>query len=301
MIQSEGMKMDSMWKIPEAIIDCNWLKDRYDRQDIRIYDCTSYLHYTDEHPSQPYDVVSGFDNYRTSHIPNAVFLDLQQSLSDNDSPYRFTIPALQDLADRFKKQGVGDPFHIILYSANGMQWATRIWWMLYAVGYEKVSILNGGFAAWQQAGLPTQDSITTCSPGKFEARIRPNIFVGKQRVLEAIADQKTVLLNALTRDLHLGESARYGRPGRIPTSINIPFSNFMKNGLDYIRSASEAQQILAEYGLTPNTDIVNYCGGGIAATLNAFVMLQLGFSDLQIYDNSMSEWAMDHSLAIETG
>lgn len=293
--------MDSMWKIPEAIIDCNWLKDRYDRQDIRIYDCTSYLHYTDEHPSQPYDVVSGFDNYRTSHIPNAAFLDLQQSLSDNDSPYRFTIPALQDLADRFKKQGVGDPFHIILYSANGMQWATRIWWMLYAVGYEKVSILNGGFAAWQQAGLPTQDSITTCSPGKFEARIRPNIFVGKQRVLEAIADQKTVLLNALTRDLHLGESARYGRPGRIPTSINIPFSNFMKNGLDYIRSASEAQQILAEYGLTPNTDIVNYCGGGIAATLNAFVMLQLGFSDLQIYDNSMSEWAMDHSLAIETG
>ena len=293
--------MDSMWKIPEAIIDCNWLKDRYDRQDIRIYDCTSYLHYTDEHPSQPYDVVSGFDNYRTSHIPNAAFLDLQQSLSDNDSPYRFTIPELQDLADRFKKQGVGDPFHIILYSANGMQWATRIWWMLYAVGYEKVSILNGGFAAWQQAGLPTQDSITTCSPGKFEARIRPNIFVGKQRVLEAIADQKTVLLNALTRDLHLGESARYGRPGRIPTSINIPFSNFMKNGLDYIRSASEAQQILAEYGLTPNTDIVNYCGGGIAATLNAFVMLQLGFSDLQIYDNSMSEWAMDHSLAIETG
>jgi thiosulfate/3-mercaptopyruvate sulfurtransferase len=245
--------------------------------------------------------VSGFDNYRTSHIPNAAFLDLQQSLSDNDSPYRFTIPALQDLADRFKKQGVGDPFHIILYSANGMQWATRIWWMLYAVGYEKVSILNGGFAAWQQAGLPTQDSITTWSPGKFEARIRPNIFVGKQRVLEAIADQKTVLLNALTRDLHLGESARYGRPGRIPTSINIPFSNFMKNGLDYIRSASEAQQILAEYGLTPNTDIVNYCGGGIAATLNAFVMLQLGFSDLQIYDNSMSEWAMDHSLAIETG
>ena len=293
--------MDSMWKIPEAIIDCNWLKDRYDRQDIRIYDCTSYLHYTDEHPSQPYDVVSGFDNYRTSHIPNAAFLDLQQSLSDNDSPYRFTIPELQDLADRFKKQGVGDPFHIILYSANGMQWATRIWWMLYAVGYEKVSILNGGFAAWQQAGLPTQDSITTCSPGKFEARIRPNIFVGKQRVLEAIADQKTVLLNALTRDLHLGESARYGRPGRIPTSINIPFSNFMKNGLDYIRSASEAQQILAKYGLTPNTDIVNYCGGGIAATLNAFVMLQLGFSDLQIYDNSMSEWAMDHSLAIETG
>jgi thiosulfate/3-mercaptopyruvate sulfurtransferase len=75
----------------------------------------------------------------------------------------------------------------------------------------------------------------------------------------------------------------------------------MKNGLDYISSASEAQQILAEYGLTPNTDIVNYCGGGIAATLNAFVMLQLGFSDLQIYDNSMSEWAMDHSLAIETG
>ena len=293
--------MDSMWAIPEAIIDCHWLKDRYDRQDIRIYDCTSYLHYTDEHPSQPYDVVSGFDNYCRSHIPNAAFLDLQQELSENNSPYSFTIPALHDLAERFKKQGVGEPFHIILYSANGMQWATRIWWMLYAAGYQRVSILNGGFAAWQEAGLPTQESITKWEPAEFEARPKPNIFVGKQRVLDAIADEKTVLLNALTSDLHLGESARYGRPGRIPTSLNIPFTSFMKNGLDDIRSASEAQQILAEHGLNPDTDIINYCGGGIAATLNAFVMLQLGFSDLQIYDNSMSEWAMDHSLAIETG
>ena len=67
-----------------------------------------------------------------------------------------------------------------------------------------------------------------------------------------------------------------------------------------LKSPGEIVSILNDAGIKSNSRIINYCGGGIAATLTAFVLYQLGFDHLEIYDNSMSEWAMDTTLPIET-
>ena len=53
--------------------------------------------------------------------------------------------------------------------------------------------------------------------------------------------------------------------------------------------------IFSDHALEKNKTIVNYCGGGIAASLDAFVLFQLGYDDIEIYDNSMSEWATDET------
>ena len=84
-------------------------------QAIRLYDCTTYVLYTDDHPSKPYDVCSGDVEYAKSHIPQSAYLDLQNHLSETDSPYSFTLPSLAALADCFKQQGIGDPYHIVFY------------------------------------------------------------------------------------------------------------------------------------------------------------------------------------------
>ena len=54
------------------------------------------------------------------------------------------------LEESFKEKGIGRPYHIILYSRNGLQWATRVWWMSYVLGYTKVSVLDGGFHRWKK-------------------------------------------------------------------------------------------------------------------------------------------------------
>ena len=69
------------WKYPESIVSCEWLRKNLSDKNIRIYDCTTYLHYTDTHPSKPYDVESGIKNYRKGHIPNSAFMDIQEKLS----------------------------------------------------------------------------------------------------------------------------------------------------------------------------------------------------------------------------
>jgi|TARA_B110000977_G_scaffold51855_1_gene70512 thiosulfate/3-mercaptopyruvate sulfurtransferase len=288
------------WKYPESVSECEWLVNNLDRDDIRIYDCTTYLHYADENPLKPYDVESGLKDYKVDHIPGAIFLDIQSQLSKKNSPYRFTLPKLDKLVDKFQEVGVGNPYHIILYSRNGMQWSARVWWMLRSVGFDNVSILNGGFIEWLRLGLATESKINIVNPANFIFKPRPHIFVQKEKVIKSMNNKNVVLLNSLTEDIYSGKNPRYGRRGRIPNSINIPFNYLLDQVTGKFKPLEEIKLIFERKEIKKDQLILNYCGGGIAASLNGFALLQLGFEDLQIYDNSMSEWAMDKTLPIET-
>ena len=287
------------WKYPDAIISCEWLRKHHDDPHIRIYDCTQYLHYTDEDPTKPYDVESGLLNYQISHIPKASFLDLQGELSDVNSPFKFTLPNLEELAERLQKKGIGDPYQIILYSANGLQWATRIWWMIYVLGFHNVSILDGGLQEWKMLGFPVEEGHNTFDQSNFKLKIDHNIFVGKFDVLAALNDQKYCLINSLTEDIYCGNNSRYGRRGRIPNSINIPFHQLLDESTGKLKNMNDIKQIYKQRKVCRDNNTISYCGGGIAASLDAFILFQLGFENIQIYDNSLSEWAMDTTLPME--
>ena len=83
--------------------------------------------------------------YEAGHIPGAGYLDLQQDLSEQKGAFRFTMPKPDVLAQTLSKFGVGDGNQIILYSRDTIPWSTRVWWMIYSIGIEKVAILDGGF------------------------------------------------------------------------------------------------------------------------------------------------------------
>ena len=287
------------WKFPNAIVNCEWLDENINNNNIRTYDCTTYLHYRDNDPSLPYVVESGREQYEKSHIPNSSYIDLQSDLSDKDSPYRFTMPNLKILSENFKKVGVGEDFHIILYSRNGTQWSARIWWMLRSVGVDNVSILDGGFNEWVRLGLPTSDKILTFPKSNFNFKPRNEIFIDKEPVIKALEDKNTKILNSLTEDIHKGQNPRYGRPGRIPNSLNIPFYKLLDPETGKFLRAEELLEIFQKNKISFENEIINYCGGGIAASLEAFVLYQLGYKNLKIYDNSLSEWAIDENLPME--
>ena len=293
------MNDEIIWKFPNAIVNCEWLAEKINNENIRTYDCTTYLHYRDNDPSLPYVVESGREQYEKSHIPNSSYIDLQSDLSDKDSPYRFTMPDLEILSESFKKIGIGENFHIILYSRNGTQWSARIWWMLRSVGVDNVSILDGGFNEWVRLGLPTSDKILTFPESNFNFNPRDDIFIGKEPVIKALEDKNTKILNSLTEDIHKGQNPRYGRPGRIPNSLNIPFHKLLDPETGKFLGAEELLDIFEQNKIGYKNKIINYCGGGIAASLEAFVLYQLGYKNLKIYDNSLSEWAIDENLPME--
>ena len=289
--------MPARYAHPEAIVETSWLADHLRDPALRVFDCTTYLRY-ETGTGRPYRIESGRADYEAAHVPGSAFLDLQGALSDTSSPFNFTMPAPEDLAVRLAAKGIGDASRVVLYARKNLQWATRIWWMLRAIGFDNAAVLNGGFDRWEAEGRPTESGTRDYAPATLTARPRPGLFVGREEVRAAIGDPAICTINALAPDLHSGENPRYGRPGRIPGSVNVPVGSVTEQTLAF-RPAEEVAAAFAAVGADRSKRIVLYCGGGIAATLDAFLLHQLGHADLAIYDASMSEWAKDPSLPIE--
>lgn len=287
---------------PQALIATDQLQAALPDPDLRIYDCTTYLDRLPPGSEAPYIAVSGRGTFEEAHIPGADFLDLQGEFSDPDTPLHFMMPDIARLEAAFGRHGIGPSTRVVLYSVGSMMWATRFWWMLRSLGYGDVAVLDGGFDKWKAEGRPTQSGPPEgYPPAAFKAAPQPGFFMGKQDVLAAAADPGTVIVNALSPASHKGlEPSSYGRPGRVPGSVNI-FGPSLVNGetKDFVPLGT-AQAAFAAQGVTADKRVICYCGGGISATLDLFLLHQLGYGDITLYDGSMGEWAKDTALPIET-
>ena len=214
--------MTTRYAHPDALVDTNWLADHLRDPALRVFDCTTYLRY-ETGTGRPYRVESGRSDYNKGHIPGSAFLDLQGELSDGSSPLNFTMPALDVSRRPVRRQGHrGGHARRPLRAREHPQWATRVWWMLRAVGFDDAAVLDGGFDKWSAEARPTETTETRYPPATLAAKPRPELFVGKDQVRAAIGDAGACTINALAPDLHRGDNPRYGRPGRVPGSVNVP-------------------------------------------------------------------------------
>ncbi len=294
--------MNMQYQHRDALVSTEWLTDHLDDPDLRVIECTTYLSYLPPGHEAPYRVVSGRADYEQGHIKGAGFLDLQNELSDLNSPphLRFKMLPAEILAEVLGRRGIGDGNRVVLYSRGRMVWSTRVWWMLRAIGFDDAAVLDGGWEKWVREQRPTSTEQPSFPPATLTPRPRPELFVAKDAVRTAMNDANACLVNALEPDLHSGENPRYGRPGRIPGSVNVPSASLVEPESNTFLPAEQAAAKFRSAGVDPAQRTLVYCGGGIAATLDAFVLHQLGYRDLSVYDASMSEWARDDSLPIET-
>jgi thiosulfate/3-mercaptopyruvate sulfurtransferase len=120
-------------------------------------------------------------------------------------------------------------------------------------------------------------------------------------VLAAVADHSAVVVNALGPQFHRGlEPSRYGRPGRIPGSCNVSAATLLHPSTRTFVLLADAEAKFATQGLRKDKQVIAYCGGGISATIDLFLLHRLGYDNLTLYDGSMGEWAKDDALPIET-
>ena len=288
---------------PDALISTEALARELGRAELRVYDCTTYLDYQPPGSDVPYNVVSGRGSFEAGHIPGADFLALQDEFSDQATSLRFMLAPVADLAAAFGRHGIGEGVRAVLYSIGSMMWATRFWWMLKSLGFDNAAVLDGGFDKWQAEHRPVETGAPKGYPSaNFVAKPRPGRFVGKQDVLAATGDSATVVVNALGPQFHRGlEPSRYGRPGRVPGSVNVPAATLIDSQTKGFATPAAAEAAFAAAGITRDKRVLAYCGGGISATIDLFMLHQLGFDDLALYDGSLGEWAKDPALPIETG
>jgi thiosulfate/3-mercaptopyruvate sulfurtransferase len=274
-----------------------------DRPELRLFDCTTYLEPAPEGSGQPYVAVPGRQTFEAGHIPGADFLDLQGEFSDSTTELRFMMPAVAQLEAAFGAHGISADSRVVLYSIGTPMWATRFWWMLTSLGFENVAVLDGGLDKWKLEGRALETGPAKgYPPAAFTAKPRGGFFVDKHETLAATSERGTVVVNALGPQFHMGlEPSRYGRPGRVPGSCNVSAATLLDPRTKTFVPLGEAEAKFKAQGITKDKRVVAYCGGGISATVDLFLLHRLGYDKLTLYDGSMGEWAKDTSLPIETG
>ena len=289
-------KIEIGWKYPEAIISCKWLQKNFGNKNLRIYDCTTFLHYTDDHPSKPYDVESGHQDYLREHIPGASFLDLQIQISDPESQYKFTLPDIESLSKSYGNLGIGDPYHIILYSTNGLQWSTRVWWMIYMLGYKNVSVLNGGLRKWLKEKKKVTDEISNIDKSNYKGSERKDLVKSKQEIDQNIDEKIFTLIDARSRERFEGKipEPRKGlRSGCIKNSFCIPFNDCLNEDKTF-KNKDELKKIFkTSIENLEQKKIVFSCGSGVTACVLALAYSLINDKYLPcIYDGSWAEYGL---------
>ena len=289
------------YRDPDAIVSTQWLETHLDDAALRIFDCTVHLRPAPPDSGVPYHPESGRADYERGHIPNAAFLDLRDELSDPGADQFFMFPSRERFVEAMERNGIGAGLRVVLYSAGSIMWATRVWWMLRAYGFE-AAVLDGGFDKWTGEGRPVSTEAVTYARARFDASPRPTLFVDKHAVLSVLGDEDTLLINALAEEFYRGETpSRYGRQGRIPGSVSVPAASLLDPETHAFLSPEAVSERFNAVGVNESQPVIAYCGGGISATVDLFLLHQLGHEALSLYDASMGEWAKDESLPIERG
>ena len=277
----------------DTLVTADWLSQHITDPDLVVLDCTVLVE-QDDHGG--FRIVSGRANYEVGHIPTAGFADLMGDLSDGDSPLQFAVPKPEQFAAAMSALGVGDDSRVVLYDANGSAWAARVWWMLRWIGFDRAALLDGGFDSWTAEGRPLSNEPANRPAGKLTLAVRPELIADRDEVLASIGDDAVNVIDALSAAQYRGEVSMYGRPGHIPGASNIPSFSLVDDTGRYRPRA----ELAAIFGDDRDTRAVTYCGGGIAASSNAFIMTRLGFTDVAVYTASLQEWAADPANPLET-
>jgi thiosulfate/3-mercaptopyruvate sulfurtransferase len=281
------------------LVETDWLEEHLDDPGVRVLECTTILRRGDDGRLQ---ASSGRDAWAASHIPGSVFADLPGDLSDRGTALRFMMPPAEQFAVAMSGYGVGEGVRAVLYDRAAGMWAARIWWMLRAFGFEDAAVLNGGWKKWTAEGRATSSAPPPARRAEFTARLRPELIANRDEVLLATSDEATCLINALSEEQHRGEGASpYGRPGHITSSVNVPANSLVDPETNAYLPLEVLRERFADVGATEAGKVITYCGGGIAASNDAFALTLLGVENVAIYDASLSEWAADDSLPMEVG
>jgi thiosulfate/3-mercaptopyruvate sulfurtransferase len=284
---------------PEFLIETDWLAQHLNDPGVVVLDCTTHLI---PNPAITYDVVPGRADFEKGHIPSAQFIDVSRDVSDTSAATRFMRQQPDEFAAAMRRFGISNDTRVVTYSTANPWWATRVWWLLREFGHDNAAVLNGGWQKWAKEGRPIEIGPSPVrAAARFTVREVRNLMVGKDAVKAAIGNGAICTLNALAPAQHTGSGGNsYGRPGRIAGSVNLPAAHLLDPETNTFLPADELRRRFDSVGAMDRS-VITYCGGGIAASADALALVMLGHDDVKIYDASLSEWAKDPSLPMETG
>jgi len=267
-----------------ALVDTQWLSDHLDDPDVIVIDASWHL------PSAGRD---GLQEFLKQHIPGAVFFDIDE-ISDKSTSLPHMLPTAEQFAEQIAALGIGAQSRIVVYDSHGLFSAARVWWMFRIMGYENISILNGGLLKWlaENRTIETGRAGPRAAPTST-ATLNSSQVYNRQQIISALQDKSAQVLDARPKGRFDG-SAPEPRPelksGHMPGSFNLHYA-LLINDDGTFKTNDELAKIYNEARVDLAKPVVTTCGSGVTAAILTLGLHELGHSDNSLYDGSWTEWA----------
>jgi len=272
-----------------TIIRSEQLRKHLDDPDWIIVDCRYNLA----------DTGAGYRDYLESHIPHAVYADLDRDLSatSKTGQGRHPLPDSADLVQVFSRLGIGPGSQVVVYDAAWGSIAARFWWLLKYMHHENVAVIDGGWQAWQAQGYETQTGAVANAPRAFTGAVRDELVID----IDGIASCP-LLVDSREPPRYRGDIEPIDPvAGHIPGAIN----RFWKDNLldtGHFRAPHQIRYDFRQlFREIPSGQVGFYCGSGVTACHNLLAAVYSGISMSRLYAGSWSEWCGRRGAAIETG
>ena len=245
----------------------------------------------------------GEAEWRRASVPGAAYAHLDRDLSGPVTPGqtgRHPLPDPHRFAETLAAWGVEPTRAVVVFDQLGGGIAARLWWMLRWLGHDAVSLLNGGWAAWLGAGLPTAPGVAVQRSGGFVPRPRGDKLVDAVAVQAAIADPSVALLDARSAERHRGDHEPIDPvAGRIPGALSAPSADNLDASGRLLPKEQLARRYRSLLGDAQRT--ISYCGSGVTACHDILALVHAGLPEPELYAGSWSDWITDPSRPIERG
>jgi thiosulfate/3-mercaptopyruvate sulfurtransferase len=246
----------------------------------------------------------GHQQYRSGHIPGAVYASLTADLAAPRTGRngRHPLPTPAALAATFGRLGISRGDQVIVYDQDAGLFAARLWWSLRYLGHLDVALLEGGWAKWTREGRPIATGDDVRPATTFDARPRPEMRVDVTDVESRVGHAGSVLIDARGPDRFEGRNETLDPVGgHIPGARNVFYKSNLTEDGTMLPPGQLREKFRQALGRHAPADAVMYCGSGVSACLNLIAMEHAGLSGTKLYVGSWSEWSSDPARPIETG
>ncbi len=232
---------------------------------------------------------AGARAYAEGHIPTAHYLHLERDLSGpvGEAGGRHPLPDPQQFSRRMAELGVDRSTPVVAYDNHRFGFAARLWWMLRALNYSDVRLLDGGLSAWRAAGGALDTGVPVARP--VEAPVVGD-YAGKldYEAVESARHAGALLVDSRDPLRYQGvEEPIDPVAGHIPGALNLPWQGVTGDG----GMALSAEELTSHYaGLGEDRDLVVYCGSGVTACVNLLGLHLAGRDGARLYPGSWSDW-----------
>lgn len=244
---------------------------------------------------------SAYEHYKKEHLGGALYVDLNNDLAEipenAKNGGRHPLPSLEKFAETLQSLGIDENSHVIIYDdKNGANSAARFWWMLKAVGLEKVQVLNGGFQKAKEKGLPIDsEQVKVEKVEKFPLKQwnLPNVDLDFIKKNSEKSD--FLVIDVREKDRYNGKQEPIDEiAGHIPGAINIPFKeNLNEDGT--FKNQEELRLLYSQYLENQKPENISvHCGSGVTACHTLLALDYAGFAIPNLYVGSWSEWSRNN-------